>query len=116
MPVKCGRRWHSPVGRGRVDGDSILGAARGSKRWLMALEEDARAHVRAGQRDARSLVRYQSLIADSARWEGFALREGDIIISTPPKCGTTWVQMICALLIFQTPDLPKPIDQISPWL
>ena len=61
-------------------------------------------------------VRYHSIIADSARWEGFAFREGDIIISTPPKCGTTWTQMICALLIFQTPDLPKPIDQISPWL
>src|SRR5204863_6506977 len=42
--------------------------------------------------------------------------EGDIIISTPPKCGTTWTQMICALLILQTPDLPRPLDQLSPWL
>jgi len=33
---------------------------------------------------------------------------GDIIISTPPKCGTTWVQMICALLILQEPELPLP--------
>jgi hypothetical protein len=62
------------------------------------------------------LVRYRSIIDDSARWDGFALREGDIIISTPPKCGTTWTQMICALLIFQTPDLPRPLDLISPWL
>jgi aryl sulfotransferase len=62
------------------------------------------------------LVRYRSIIDDSARWDGFALREGDIIISTPPKCGTTWAQMICALLIFQTPDLPRPLDLISPWL
>ena len=57
----------------------------------------------------RPLVRYLSLIADNARWDGFSFREGDIIISTPPKCGTTWTQMICAMLIFQTPDLPQPL-------
>lgn len=62
------------------------------------------------------LVRYHSIIYDSARWHGFVFRDGDIVISTPPKCGTTWTQMICALLIFQSPDLPAPLDQISPWL
>jgi hypothetical protein len=61
-------------------------------------------------------VRYLSIVCDSARWEGFEFREGDIIISTPPKCGTTWTQTICALLIFQTPDLPKAVDVLSPWL
>jgi hypothetical protein len=61
-------------------------------------------------------MRYRTLVADSARWEGFEFRDGDIIISTPPKCGTTWTQMICALLIFQTADLNRPLDQISPWL
>lgn len=64
----------------------------------------------------RQLVHYHSMIADSTRWDGFAFREGDIIISTPPKCGTTWTQMICAMLVFQTPELPKPLDLISPWL
>jgi aryl sulfotransferase len=64
----------------------------------------------------QKLTRYHSIIDDSARWEGFALRPGDIIISTPPKCGTTWTQMICAMLVFQTPDLPRPLDMISPWL
>jgi aryl sulfotransferase len=63
-----------------------------------------------------SLVSYRSLIADNARWEGFAFREGDIVISTPAKCGTTWTQAICALLVFQTPDFPDHLDQISPWL
>jgi hypothetical protein len=24
--------------------------------------------------------------------------------------------MICALLVFQTPDLPAPLGQLSPWL
>lgn len=62
------------------------------------------------------LVRYHNLVMDSARWEGFTFREDDIVISTPSKCGTTWTQMICALLIFQTPDLPLPVDQLSPWV
>jgi hypothetical protein len=64
----------------------------------------------------RKPVRYHSLIADSTRWDGFAFRPGDILISTPPKCGTTWTQMICAMLVFQNPDLPRPLDLISPWL
>jgi len=61
-------------------------------------------------------VRYKGIVADSARWDGFELRDGDIIISTPPKCGTTWLQMICALLVFQTPTFDRSLDLISPWL
>ena len=61
-------------------------------------------------------MRYQSFLTDSGRWEGFRFRPGDIIISTPAKCGTTWTQMICALLIFQTPELPRSLDQLSPWM
>ncbi len=38
------------------------------------------------------------------------------MISTRRKSGTTWVQMICALLIFQTPELPEPLGDLSPWL
>jgi hypothetical protein len=62
------------------------------------------------------LVRYHNVVMDSARWDGFEFREDDIVISTPAKCGTTWTQMICALLIFQTPDLPAPLDRLSPWV
>jgi hypothetical protein len=61
-------------------------------------------------------VRYQSADEDSARWAGFRFREGDIVISTRSKSGTTWMQMICALLIFQRPDLPAPLGRLSPWL
>jgi aryl sulfotransferase len=61
-------------------------------------------------------VRYQSPDEDSARWLGFPFRDGDIVISTRSKTGTTWVQMICGLLIFQEPRLPAPIAELSPWL
>ena len=60
-------------------------------------------------------VRYLSLMFDSARWNGFAYRPDDIIISTPPKCGTTWTQMICALLILQTTTFDDRLDELSPW-
>jgi aryl sulfotransferase len=62
------------------------------------------------------VVRYISPDEDSARWAGFPFREGDVVISTRSKTGTTWVQMICALLIFQTPDLPEKLSVLSPWL
>jgi aryl sulfotransferase len=62
------------------------------------------------------LVHYASPDEDSARWIGFEFRLGDIVISTRSKTGSTWVQMICALLIFQSPDLPAPLSEISPWL
>jgi aryl sulfotransferase len=61
-------------------------------------------------------IRYLSAEEDSARWVAFPFREGDIVISTRSKSGTTWVQMICALLVFQSPDLPAPLDELSPWL
>jgi len=38
--------------------------------------------------------RYEGTVYDSNRWDGFELRTGDIIIAAPPKCGTTWMQMI----------------------
>jgi aryl sulfotransferase len=59
---------------------------------------------------------YRNLIMDSRRWDGFEFRDDDIVISTPSKCGTTWMQMQCALLVFQTPDLPAPLTRLSPWV
>src|SRR5262249_42462087 len=61
-------------------------------------------------------VQYRSLVADNARWDDFEFRHNDIVISAPIKCGTTWIQMICGLLIFQQRAFPKALDLISPWL
>ena len=60
--------------------------------------------------------RYRSSDEDSARWLDFPFRPGDIVISTRSKSGTTWTQMICALLIFGSADLPAPLSTLSPWL
>lgn len=62
------------------------------------------------------LKRYRNLVYDSARWDGFALRLGDVVVSTPPKCGTTWMQMLCAILLHDMVELDRPLSQISPWL
>lgn len=61
-------------------------------------------------------VRYRDFVSDNARWDSFLFREGDVVIATPPKCGTTWMQMMCAVLLFRTPDLPGPLADLSPWL
>jgi len=63
-----------------------------------------------------ALRRYRSVVADSARWEGFEFRDGDIVISTPPKSGTTWTQMLVALLVFGSSDFPRPLSEISLWV
>jgi len=55
------------------------------------------------------------MVSDSARWDDFSFRADDIVISTPPKCGTTWTQTLCAYVILGT-ELDRPLADISPWL
>jgi aryl sulfotransferase len=55
-------------------------------------------------------------MADSDRWRRFAFREGDVVITTPSKCGTTWMQSIVGMLVLGRPDLGEPISRLSPWL
>jgi aryl sulfotransferase len=62
------------------------------------------------------LRRYRNFGFDSDRWRGFPFRPDDIVISTPPKSGTTWMQMMCALLIFGETSFGQPLTRISPWL
>lgn len=62
------------------------------------------------------LRRYRSVVSDSARWDGFEFRDGDIVVCTPPKCGTTWMQTMCALLVFDGADFGAPLSEVSIWL
>lgn len=61
-------------------------------------------------------VLYRSGIGDNRRWDALELREGDIIISAPSKCGVTWTQRLVSLLVFDGPELPGPLSTVSPWL
>jgi aryl sulfotransferase len=53
---------------------------------------------------------------DSQRWERFAFRPDDIVISTPAKSGTTWMQTIVGMLVLDRVKLGAPIDMISSWV
>lgn len=59
---------------------------------------------------------YRGFVSDSTRWDHLTLRPGDIVISTPAKSGTTWMQRLVGLLVFDGPDLPRSMAEVSPWL
>mgnify|MGYP001329639333 CR=1 FL=1 len=59
---------------------------------------------------------YRAFFTDSTRWERYRPRWGDIVISTPPKTGTTWTQRIVSVLVLQSTELPGRLMEISPWL
>ena len=59
---------------------------------------------------------YAEFGMDNRRWAGLEVRPDDIIITTPAKAGTTWLQTICALLIFGPPPFPASLGELSPWL
>ena len=61
-------------------------------------------------------VAYLGPITDSSRWQKFRHRDDDIFICTPPKCGTTWTQAICAMLVFGTAEHGKQPGAVSPWI
>ena len=58
---------------------------------------------------------YRTWIMGSRRRAEFRPRDDDVVIATHPKSGTTWMQRIVSLLVFQT-AAPLPLWQISPWL
>lgn len=58
---------------------------------------------------------YLTPIMDSHRWDGFRPRDGDILVATYPKCGTTWTQRIVDMLIHQSTEA-RPLIETYPWL
>lgn len=56
---------------------------------------------------------YQHHSLDSTRWNRFVARDGDIVVASSYKAGTTWVQLIVLHLLGH--ERPQ-IDRISPWL
>jgi aryl sulfotransferase len=61
-------------------------------------------------------VTYLGPITDTGRWDNFQRRPDDIFVCTPPKCGTTWTQAICAMLVFGSADHGQQPGVVSPWI
>jgi aryl sulfotransferase len=66
-------------------------------------------------RDHDPTRRYFGHVIDSSRWNAIRLRDGDIIVSTSPKSGTTWTQRIVSVLIHGE-HLPGALSAVSPWI
>lgn len=49
-------------------------------------------------------------------WPNWDPRDGDILVCTPPKSGTTWTQTILAMLLHGGSELPEKIPVLSPWV
>src|SRR4051812_25514517 len=59
---------------------------------------------------------YRNHHLDSTRWDGFVVRDDDIIITTAYKAGTTWTQRILASLLHGPGPLPLPLGELSEWI
>lgn len=57
----------------------------------------------------------RTAIFDSTRWNDFKYRDGDIVIVTWGKSGTTWTQQIVGQLVLGAPDGISAVED-SPWL
>jgi aryl sulfotransferase len=57
-----------------------------------------------------------SYLEDSRRWSRIERRPDDIVISTPPKSGTTWMQGIVTALLWPEGDAPDAPASLSPWV
>lgn len=58
---------------------------------------------------------YQNHHLDSTRWNDYVPRDGDIIVSTSYKAGTTFTQNILLQMLHGRSD-PMPTLDISPWI
>ena len=61
-------------------------------------------------------VVYRSRLTDNRIWTDFSLRDGDVIVATPPKCGTTWTQALVLSLLFEKTGMDQNMDDLSVWL
>nr|WP_094560293.1 sulfotransferase domain-containing protein [Synechococcus sp. 8F6] len=68
-----------------------------------------------GSGDPQRTRRIHNHHFDSRRWDHVALRDDDIVIASPYKSGTTWLQAIVAHLVFDG-ELAAPLADLSPWL
>lgn len=59
---------------------------------------------------------YLGALTDSRRWDMVRQRPDDVYVVTPPKCGTTWMQAIVALLFSGDPEVEVHPSIKMPWV
>jgi len=58
---------------------------------------------------------YQNHHLDSTRWETYTPRDGDVIVTTAYKSGTTWTQQILHQLFYRHMDELPDFQAVTPW-
>lgn len=59
---------------------------------------------------------YLGPLTDNRRWDMLDIRADDVFVVTPPKCGTTWMQTIVALLLSGDPEVETELSVKMPWI
>ena len=59
---------------------------------------------------------YLGALTDNRRWDMVKIRPDDVIVVTPPKAGTTWMQTIVALLFSGDPGVEPEVSVKMPWV
>ncbi len=59
---------------------------------------------------------YIGPVTDTRIWADFERRPGDVVLSTPPKCGTTWSQAILMMLLHGSAVTDRAVWRDSVWL
>lgn len=54
-------------------------------------------------------------LLDSTQWNGFEFRDGDVVVNTYGKSGTTWTQAILVQLLHGAPEAPR-VNNICRWI
>jgi len=59
---------------------------------------------------------YLGPLTDNRRWDMIDIRPDDVFVVTPPKCGTTWMQTIVALLLSGDATVETDVSVKMPWV
>ena len=59
---------------------------------------------------------YLGPLTDNRRWDAVDLRPDDVIVVTPPKCGTTWTLAMVYLLLNGWDAKFDDLSRIAPWI
>lgn len=65
---------------------------------------------------APAAATYRGELTNPDRWPAWVPRTGDVLVCTPPKCGTTWTQTMVSMLLRGEAALPGRLGDLSPWV